>query len=121
MPGAFLGVLREPGAGGWTAYEAPVGYVITSIDVTIVQAAAGGTLAITPGRLTQVPDAPDFAAGNPSQVECVWALPAGGALPASGLRFQLRDLEALSYRSIGIGGAGAPMVASIAVELERVC
>lgn len=121
MPGAFLGVLREPGAGGWEPYEAPVGYVISSVDITIVQASAGGTLAITPGRLSQVPQGPDFAPGNPSQVECVWVLPVGATLPANGLRFQLRNLERLSYRNIGIGGAGAPMVASIAVELERVC
>lgn len=121
MPGAFLGVLREGGVGGWEPYEAPASYVISAVDITIIQASPGGTLAITPGRLTQVPEAPSFAAGNPSQVECVWALPAGATLPANGLRFQLRNLKALSYRSIGIGGAGAPMVASIAVELERVC
>lgn len=118
---AFLGVMREPGAGGWVPYEAPVGYVIAAVDITITEAAAGATLAITPGRLTQVPEPPSFGAGNPSEVQCVWQLPAGATLPTAGVRFQLDGLASLNYRNIGIGGGGAAMVASIAVELERVC
>jgi hypothetical protein len=46
---------------------------------------------------------------------------AGATLPASGVRFVLERMGGLNYRSVGIGGGGAAMVASIAVELVRVC
>jgi hypothetical protein len=100
----FAGVLRET-AGAWQAYECPVGYAIDRLDVTITEATAGATLAV----------------GEADQVQPVWALPAGATLPASGVRFVLERMGGLNYRSVGIGGGGAAMVASIAVELVRVC
>lgn len=116
----FAGVLREAAA-AWQAYECPVGYAIDRVDVTITEATAGATLAITPSRQTSPPEAPNFAAGEADQVQPVWVLPAGATLPVNGVRFVLERMGGLNYRSVGIGGGGAAMVASIAVELVRVC